>query len=366
MKIDRSNYEIWLIDWIDGNLTDSQVEMLQLFITENPDLQEEFEELLQFNIKPEGKSFHNKERLKKTTADLSESQFEYLSIACLEKDLSKGQQSELMEMIEHDREKRKKFELIQKTKLSPVSVTYKHRNRLIMRTVSGNIIRLSLIGLSAAAIITLVLMTEVLKHPLPQVVSEKPSLIIAAGNPVQVITSGEVSEGIKTGGKVFISEKQKRNLPSLSPKTVLAVSEKNINSGEKTDSLAELKAPHGMLPGKVSFSPAIVLKEEAIPAALITFNCAIPATEVDDERPWLGRLLAKTFRTKILKEKTPKDTPVKVYEIAEAGVSGLDRLFGWQMALVEKKDANGELKSVYFSSKILKFNAPVKKSELFQ
>jgi len=33
------------------------------------------------------------------------------------------------------------------------------------------------------------------------------------------------------------------------------------------------------------------------------------------------------------------------------------------MALDEKNDENGELKSVYFSSKILKFKAPVKKSE---
>jgi hypothetical protein len=33
------------------------------------------------------------------------------------------------------------------------------------------------------------------------------------------------------------------------------------------------------------------------------------------------------------------------------------------MALDEKKDANGELKSVYFSSRILKFTAPIKKSE---
>jgi hypothetical protein len=36
------------------------------------------------------------------------------------------------------------------------------------------------------------------------------------------------------------------------------------------------------------------------------------------------------------------------------------------MALDEKKDEKGELKSLYFSSKILKFNAPIKKSEPVQ
>jgi hypothetical protein len=54
---------------------------------------------------------------------------------------------------------------------------------------------------------------------------------------------------------------------------------------------------------------------------------------------------------------------LKAYEIAEAGVSGLNKLLGWEMALDERKDENGKLKSVYFSSKILKFNAPVKNSE---
>jgi hypothetical protein len=45
MEINRSNYEIWLIDWLDRNLSDLQVEQLQLFLIENPDLKEELGEL---------------------------------------------------------------------------------------------------------------------------------------------------------------------------------------------------------------------------------------------------------------------------------------------------------------------------------
>jgi hypothetical protein len=69
------------------------------------------------------------------------------------------------------------------------------------------------------------------------------------------------------------------------------------------------------------------------------------------------------LKEKILKEKTAKDSPLKAYELAEAGVSGLNKLLDCEMVLDEKKDANGVLKSVYFSSKIIKFNAPIKKSE---
>ena len=85
--------------------------------------------------------------------------------------------------------------------------------------------------------------------------------------------------------------------------------------------------------------------------------------EPENERSKIGKYLAKTFREKMLKEKTPPDSPLKAYEIAEAGVTGINKLFGWEMALDRKSDENGDLKSVYFSSRIIKFNAPVKKSE---
>ena len=104
------------------------------------------------------------------------------------------------------------------------------------------------------------------------------------------------------------------------------------------------------------------LKEKYATDKLMACNTILPAISYD-ERTKLGKFVADIIREKILKENTLKDSPLKAYEIAEAGVMGINKLFGWQMALDEKKDANGELSSVYFNSKLLKFNAPVKKSE---
>ncbi len=82
----------------------------------------------------------------------------------------------------------------------------------------------------------------------------------------------------------------------------------------------------------------------------------------DSERSRLRRFIASTFRERILKDKEYNDTPLQPYEIAEAGIDGLNKLLGWEMALVRTSDEEGELKSFYFSSGVLKFNAPVKKS----
>ena len=135
MEIDRSNYEIWLMDWLDGNLTDLQVEQLKIFLDENPELKEEFNELTLISLKPVEKSFPYKDHLKKSIADISGSLFDYLCVAYLENDLSSGQQTELFEAIELDPEKKRSFELIQKLTLVPASIRYIHKNKLKKRTV---------------------------------------------------------------------------------------------------------------------------------------------------------------------------------------------------------------------------------------
>jgi hypothetical protein len=86
MQIDRSNYEIWFIDWLDGNLNSYQDEQLKLFLNHNQDLKEEFDDLTEVNLVSPGILFQHKEYLKKSPSELSPSQFEYLCAAYLEGD----------------------------------------------------------------------------------------------------------------------------------------------------------------------------------------------------------------------------------------------------------------------------------------
>jgi DNA-binding transcriptional ArsR family regulator len=366
MNVDKSNYEIWLIDWLDGNLNEIQCEHLLCFLNENPDLKEEFDELATFRLKPSGKSFPAKDRLKKTPTTLSDSQFEYLFVAYLENDLSSEQQTELRESIELDSEKKLSFELIQKLKLSPVSLSYKYKHRLIRRTIVQNVIRLSIIGLSAAAITTLAIISYTTKPNLLQLKYDKTAQTIIVENSIKKKVVETVSRGIKTERNIILPEKQNKRLSGVPEKGSSSISAINLNSPIQNDSVpGSANLPLTLL-NKIPVSKEIGLRKETISNTLIALNYTIVVPEYDDGRSRLSKFIAKTFREKILNEKKAKDSPLKVYEIAEAGVSGLDKLLGWEMALDEKKDLNGDIKSVYFSSKILKFNAPVKKSELLQ
>jgi len=382
MEIDRSNYEIWLIDWLDGNLSDLQVEQLQVFLNENPDLKEDLNELKIVTLKSPEKSFPDKDRLKKSTADLTYAQFEYLSVAYLEKDISSGQQAELMETIEQDPEKKRSFELIQKTKLVPASLRYKDKSKLKKRTLIRNVMRFPVIGLSAAATIALLIavyllipdnlydkskdgMLSVSEQHKDGVLSVSAQNIMADNDPLQPSVN-KLTVKKDTEFKIFIPEKIYKNLIPVVHKKNSVISQSKLTEAIPKDSLrtnpGNPKIEHQRIPVHLT----IDLNGGLINNTLIASGIPVTIPVYEDERSKLGRFIAKTFREKILKESASKDGPLKGYELAEAGVTGLNKLFGWEMALDEKNDENGELKSIYFSSKLLKFNAPVKKSEPLQ
>jgi hypothetical protein len=137
-----------------------------------------------------------------------------------------------------------------------------------------------------------------------------------------------------------------------------SVSTANTTESELVSDISRYASPE-----KIIFHPNIDLNIKLLSKTLIASTSPISIPSTDDERSNVGRFIARNFRHKLLKEKDSKDTPLQAYEIAEAGVIGLNKLLGWQMALNTVNSETGEPASVYFTSKLLKFNIPVKKPE---
>jgi hypothetical protein len=369
MKIDRSNYEIWLIDWLDGNLTAHQAEEVQLFLNQNADLNKDFEDLTTFSLKPSEKSFSGKSLLKKTTSEFTEKQFEFLCVASLENDLNPSLEAELKEIIDLNPEKKKTFELTQKMKLFPEDISYTHKDQLLKKTLIQKVIRLSAIGLTAAAAIALFL---TIYQQIPQNLSKKSDkgLLSASAQPSKIDSSLKsspklVPPTIPSDKKLVVVKHNPEKLLASVPKKNIILPD-SLSSSPISNDLLQGTPEEGMkitkilIPSQSGF-PEMNLNKTLIASGNTGFN--LPNNE---ERSNVGRFIAKNFREIFLKEKSPKDGPLKGYEIAEVGVTGLNKLLGWEMALEKNNDQNGELRSVYFSSKILKFNTPVKKSEPYQ
>jgi hypothetical protein len=363
MQIDRSNYEIWIIDWLDGNLSGLQVEQLEQFLNVNPDLYEELEDLKTFILKPSSKSFSQKEQLKRSATEISSAQFEYLCIAFLENDLSSDQQAEMTEIIARNPEKQRSFELFKKIRLVPGPAKYKHSKKLLKRTTAQKIIRLTAIGLAVAATVALIILTNIV---IPR--NRPDTKTISAHNIMSDSTLSEPSVSsipVKTipAQKPAISKQIRTNRIAVIQKNNSLSNHPDPLSPVPPDSLARSSNAYEVLPVIVPVYAGLVLKEGNTSKILVVSAYSFIPPVYDDEGSRLGRFIARIFREKILKEPASADAPLKAYEIAEAGVTGLNKLLGWEMALDENKNEKGELRSVSFNSRILKFNAPVRKTE---
>src|SRR4030042_2036989 len=299
MKPDRSNYEIGLIDWLDGNLDEARTEQLRAFLDENPDLREEADSLSLTRIVPENGPSIAKSMLKKSPKDLPLPQIEFLSVAYLENDLSAEQIKDLKENIADNPDSRMLFETMQKTRLKPGDYRFRYKNRLLRKPLSERILRISAIGLSAAAAVTVLIVSFL---ALPRTFKTEQESI--AMNPVKdtiVIRSGNILNNKEN--VAYIEEMTVRiNSPEIAlPDITVAEDQNTVYISENPETLPERNTEY--------------------------FVSAVP-----------------------------------VLSGFEASIGGLNKLLGWEMALVKTTDDEGEMQSYYFSSRVLRFNAPVKKS----
>lgn len=121
--INKNNYEAFLLDYMEQNLSADMVAELMLFFEQNPDLKHELEELGEVALPIEDIVFEGKDDLKKEV-------LENLMIAEIEGLNSVDQSKELQEAIEEDNVAEKTFLLYQKTVLKPTPVIFENKESL--------------------------------------------------------------------------------------------------------------------------------------------------------------------------------------------------------------------------------------------
>lgn len=100
MKLDRTTYELFIIDYLEGNLTPVQVSELLLFLEQNPDLKQEFEGVEQvYLVHDELEKQLDKSTLKKEEHLTITPKVEELLIAEVESDLTPLQAEELQRLL---------------------------------------------------------------------------------------------------------------------------------------------------------------------------------------------------------------------------------------------------------------------------
>jgi hypothetical protein len=302
-------------------------------------------------LEPDKISFPGKDKLRKSAADLTDTQLEYLSISCLEKDISPEQLQELEINLQENSESRAIFDTIQKTKLVPPAFVLKNKGSLKRLSAGQKAFRIVTAGLSAAAAIVILILSYIF---VPDLINgrnnQTASGIIKDTTPATIIITG--SNPIIARAKPLVPEKES-GLIEKEGAIILAVVPDTI---PVSGIIEDQSIPSVFIPvvSGVRFQSSEMF-------LIASNNNFIPKETVGD-RSRLRKFIASTFREKILGEKYYTDEAIRPIEVAIAGVNGMNKLFDWNMELRETLNEAGEVKSVYFSSALLTFNSPVRKT----
>jgi len=117
MKITRHNYETYLIDYLDGNLSSGLMQELLIFLEQNPDIKNEFENIDQVSLSGESYKMPGKQNLKKPESGIPD--FDVRCIACLEGDLDNSEKKSFEKEISQSEEKAKTYKLYSLAKIKP-------------------------------------------------------------------------------------------------------------------------------------------------------------------------------------------------------------------------------------------------------
>ncbi len=374
---DKNNYEIWIVDWLDGNLTETEEAVLLAFLEKNPDLKDESGLVIPDRLISSGATMNGKDILKKTAVDMDLSQIDLLSVAHLENDITSEQSAELRQCIEENNVAAERFSLIQKLKLKPSDIAYRNKKSLKKTGVPVRILRIAAITAAAAAIISFMVF-------FPSTVAE-PDVqdTRLAENRETPIDTPEISQETRavplnvTDNKEIAAEKTVAAIPAgiseppveeislLKPDIVSTVQE----AGEEiivvtTENYTIYQ--YGITPVSVVYSGQLA---ESFKAAGSGDPRQIKVTGAGgedypyDERNPVEKFIARRFREKVLNEENPTNDPIKGYEYAEVWIATLNKLWETEMALTKNKDEDGEVESVYFTAGLIKLNAKVKNNE---
>ncbi len=162
MEINRHNYEVYAIDFIEGKMDPSEVAVFIAFLADNPDIAQEVEfmrdsgtEVVASDVKQDFSYLmkgYNQVRI-------NEDNFEELCIAYHEGDLSEKMQKKLIAFISFNKSKQKIFDACGQLKITPdESVVFKAKGKLKQKAVIFNVRRVVLITTTMAAAASLAML----------------------------------------------------------------------------------------------------------------------------------------------------------------------------------------------------------------
>ncbi len=355
VNINRNNYEEYFIDFLDGNLNQTEREQLFLFLDANPDLKEELENFDGELVIKDEVSYKEKSILLKKSllAEVTSTNFDELCIANLEGDLNQTEEKYFQELIHEDSKKQKEFEVFKLTKIpSREAIVFKHKHML--KKIAKPRFKWNYAIISAAASIVILMgiyfllpkqNTPLIEKPIADIKDQLKS--VSENN----ITEKENIEKIKAINIYLTVDNKIVNevkLDIIKKNNVIDNTQSEITENRygDIDKLVALNVPF-----------EVGLTINSIELHQTNRSVYLMKTKSNEEEKYftVGSFLASRVFNKTENEK------LEWFDVAQASVEGINKLAGTSMSLERKYDDNGNPDKTEFNSKLIAFSTPSKK-----
>ena len=365
-RIGKDNYERYMVDYLDGQLSTGEAQELMRFLHNNPHLEEELRGLEMTYLHPEQEKCPGKEQLKQnlTLDDAGYTHFDELCISRLEGNLTSGQARVFDRMAEASTQRQHTWSLYRKTKLVPdASVVFEGKDALRQKApgkktpIHKPLIR-SLYPYVAAAASVILLVGLYVLLPSPQSVSESSPIAkyISAGGEPSATHIGNSAEALAD--------------PDVPDPNAIAsqIDYNKLSSKLNVEVQQQLPPSPGTIAQDIQMQPlkaryGINANVQPVYAAL-----QIPVLPVEEFRErggtfdsyrkmerFLNRRVSNTLAS------TAERTDFSLWDVAGAGLKGISKVTGKELALERHYNADGELRRLALKTESFSFSTRVNK-----
>ena len=243
MKINQSNYEIFFLDYLDGKLSDDQVDEFLDFLKANPALRDELESVKEIELSGGDLTFPWKNELIKEEEGHS---FEYRAIAFMEGNLSGEDQKSFIEELDSDPKKEQEFDLILSTKLKKEEVVYAYKDELYRKSKVKLLYRAVRV---AAILILFIAIWSVLTRENAEVT--EPPMLSESITPSVTLDKNELEQKQERIAKKKPVEKINEAKTDSIPKKKKSIRERTkgrLKEVAKNDQVSRISAPEPIAP----------------------------------------------------------------------------------------------------------------------
>lgn len=347
MLINRKNYELFFLDYLEGRLNGEEEAGLMAFLAQNPDLKEELSRFENLNISSEPVSFKEKEKLKKNLSNLdeiTEYNFEQYCIAKMEGDLNEDMNRRFEEFLAKHPERLKDYKLLLQTFLEPdKNIVFAEKQKLRHRQIAPSKNRLLAIISVAASIAMIIVSYQIYNNYWQQ------------------------------DTKIYTAIHQKLKIDSLLTANILGPApERKIEVEESTpkkERVAQVEVKDTTAK-QITFKPKkpieIVELDNRNELAVNTPIIPIPLMPVVALESKQSYLTVKEYASQELKkrlelENVDFEKEMTFWRAAQTGVKQINKLTGMNIAMDKKYDSTSNRTKVIIHTNLMSFYTSTKK-----